>query len=134
MFTKEDLIYSYTRKDALADGQQTNVDTLDPKVRSDAGIIYPVFITDSAMNIINESAALELCDLKGVLWDICYMFAFNAKRNSQNINPMKYTVYINKKRYDGSINAVPTEFYAEVGPMDIDDPAPAVTIMREEDL
>ena len=106
MFNTKNIIYSYTRKNALADGQQIDVDTLDPKLRSDAGILYPLYITDSVMNIINESVELGICDLKLILWDVCYMFAFRAKSNKQNINPMRYTVYINKKRGDGRINAV----------------------------
>jgi hypothetical protein len=133
MFTTENLICS-TRKDALAQGLQTDVDTLDPEVRSKAGILYPAFITNSVMNIINESSALGICDFKGILWDICYMFAYRAKRNTQNINPMKYIVYINKKRYDGNINAVQIEFYAQMGLMDTNDSKTAITIMTERDL
>jgi hypothetical protein len=131
MFNNKNIISSYKRKDAIEDEVQFNIDSIDLSLRKDAGIIYPVFITDSVMNIINESAATGICDIKGILWDICYMFALSARKVSES--RLNFIVCINMKTSTGKIEAVEQRFLAEIGAMDCNDPNPAITIMTEQD-
>ena len=47
MFNDNEIISSYTRKEAIADKQQFNVDDYDINIRRDTGIKIPVYITDN---------------------------------------------------------------------------------------
>jgi hypothetical protein len=131
MFTKEDLIYSYTRKDAITDRLQFNIDSIDKSLRKDAGIKVPLFITDSVMNIINESVSSGCSEEKEVLRNILDVFTQKVKTCS--CDTLNFIVFINKK-FRNSVRRLTFELIAQIGPMDIDNQNPAVTIMTERDI
>ncbi len=71
-----DLIYSYTRKQAIADGVLIDV-TFAAK---DLGFKYPVAVTDSVWHryIMYEDAIGQ--DSMGRLWDLLWMFKVAASQ------------------------------------------------------
>jgi len=125
------LIFSYTRKDAIADGQQFNIDSLDKSLRKNAGIRVPVFITDSVMNIINESVYSGCSNEKELLENILDVFSQKVKACS--CDTLNFIVFINQK-FRNSVRRLTFEFVAQIGPFDIDNQNPAVTIMTEMDI
>jgi len=131
MFTKEDLIYSYTRKNGIADRQQFNIDNIDKSLRKDAGIIVPLFITDTVMNIVNESVCNGCSEEIEVLRDILDVFSEKVKTCS--CDTLNFIVFINKK-FKNNVRKRTFEFIAQIGPLDIDNQNPAVTIMTERDI
>jgi hypothetical protein len=123
----ENIIYSYTRKDAIEDGMQVR---LDDSIVKEAGFVFPVYITSGIQNIIDRSVAsnYHYNDIDGVTWDILSMLMFAIKTSSKT-NDIEVVVRINgagrKKNY---------HFLAQIGPVDIDDPSPAITIMFPEEV
>ena len=71
-------IYTYTRKQAIEDGYQVNVDTLVPGLRKEAGFNYNVFFENSLYTLIEKAVKNEkYCnDWEGVIWDIFTMFKY----------------------------------------------------------
>lgn len=120
---ENNLVYAYTRKMSIEDGQQFE---LDSKIRTEAGIKFPVFITDTLYNLIEEAIADEkkCYDFNGIIWDIFTMFRLEVKKGKDD-RIVSFEVFINEKKQ---------KIYAEVGATDIDDPRPAITLMRENDL
>ncbi len=137
MFTLDDIVYSYTRKDALADGMQVRI---PDDIRSETGISYPVFVTrtvwDKYLTVPEEMADHQ--DLDGRIWDLLYMFALKASRT--DASNMKFQVIFrmpdkgnweeNEVPVDGNKLMREVTLNAVIGPLDIDDASPAITIMK----
>jgi hypothetical protein len=73
-----DIIFSYTRKEAINDGVLVDVST----VAQEAGFRYPVAITAAVWAMINsipESKSYQ--DIDGRLWDVLFMAAMAISRN-----------------------------------------------------
>jgi hypothetical protein len=122
IFKDSDIIYSYTRKMAIEDGEQMQLDTALTK---QAGFIYPVFLTSIVVNIINAATEKNKCQsFNGIVWDILTILKYTIKM-SINTNDLEVVVKINGKNYT---------FYSQIGATDIDNAAPAITIMDEQDL
>jgi len=122
------VIYSYTRKQAIEDGYQVLLTGNHATLARRAGWKYPVYLTIGVWEIVLEAVDAEgyWNDLTGVLWDVLSMARHGLDVSTDT---RIFTVSINgcgKKRM--------YQFYLKVGPTDIDDPAPAITIMLEEDL
>jgi hypothetical protein len=61
------VIFSYTRKMALADGVQVDVS----KMAAEAGFRVPVFMTDTVFNeYVKVPEGVECQDEEGRLWDV----------------------------------------------------------------
>ncbi len=126
MFTKEDLVYACTRKQAIDDGLQVDVSSL----AKEAGFKYPVFITRTVFdNYItpDEESASYGQDETGRLWDVLTMLRcsvehkmFKGASTSQLIFGVLFVMGRRRKK---------VELKATVGALDIDDPQPAITIM-----
>lgn len=127
----EAVIYGYSRKQAIEDRFQFNIDDLSLGLTKAAGIKYPVYITLSVKKIINESLRYVANDLNGVLWDILTMLLVTAKKikNSDNEYRLSFKVSI---RWKDNKNKTFT-LYAEIGATDFNNPEPAITIMTEDD-
>jgi hypothetical protein len=70
MFDSEDLIHSYSRADAIADGLLIDVSA----VAREAGIRHPVALTRAAWEKCAAVPSGVLCqDEAGRLWDICWL-------------------------------------------------------------
>ena len=132
-FSDSDIIASYTRADALADGEQIN---LSEKYPDECSLYkFPVFCTNKIWGLIQSAVEnTEHCnDFKGVIWDVLYMSIHAPGRNSiLGGTGTEFTVIITGGNvtpdfYEGGQPIY--RLHSICGPMDIDNPAPAITIM-----
>jgi hypothetical protein len=121
------VIYSYTRSQAIADGLQVEVS----KVAEEAGIRFPVFLTRAVFDsFVAVPAGVTGQDEAGRLWDVVWMLRF-AIRKAQTGQPrLPYALYV---RNSDSHPARLVKLVATCGPLDIDDPAPAITVMLPDE-
>ena len=104
-------IYVYSRKQALADGYQVKLEAEYAQMAREAGWRVSVYLTHSVYSLIGQN--------KGILWDILCLAYFKARsnRDSESIS------------FTASIAGASHQLLAKIGATDIDDPAPALTIM-----
>lgn len=123
-FDNAELIYSYSRAQAIADG--VLVDVTDTSERREAGIRFPVAMTASVYSeYVKVPEGVACQDEAGRLWDILYMFAQNARRSSGR--EIRFQLYVrNNNRRPKLIT-----LKALVGPGDNHEPV--ITIMRPEE-
>jgi len=120
------VIYTYTRSQAIADGFQVEVS----KVAREAGIKFPVFLTRAVYDsYVTVPAGITGQDEAGRLWDIVWMtrFAISKARPGQTRLPVALYVRNDNQR------ARLIKLIATCGPLDIDDPQPAITIMMPDE-
>jgi hypothetical protein len=130
------IIYTYTTREAVADGTLVKVDS---KISQKAGIKYPVYLTRAVYEkyvCVPEELSHEQ-DHDGRLWDILFVFAFRAKVTSGNSLTFNVIVRLpnkgdwknNEKRCaDGNQRQV--KLHAVITARDFDDPSPAIFIMK----
>jgi hypothetical protein len=127
------LIYSYTRKQALADGIQVDVTT----TAREAGITFPVFLTRAVFDqYVTVPPGITAQDEAGRLWDILWMLRFailrarpgttGGKCGSHRVPVALYVRNDNRK-------ARLVKLVATCGPLDLDDPQPAITVMLPDE-
>jgi Family of unknown function (DUF6573) len=126
------VIYSYTRSQAIADGFQIEVS----KVAREAGITYPVFLTRAVYdNYVTVPPGITGQDEAGRLWDIVWMTRFaiirakpgqGGQRGSHRLPVALYVRNDNRR-------ARLIKLIATCGPLDIDDPQPAITVMMPDE-
>lgn len=128
MFTADDIIYSYTRKQAIEDGQQA---LIYDDLRREAGIKYPVYLTSGVIAKIQAAVdnKKHLNDWEGVLWDMFTMFKYYAK--GARGDTIRFRVIITGI---GPGAKLYHDFIAQIGATDIDDPSPAITFMLPEEI
>ena len=116
------VIFSYTRKQALADGIQVDV----TETAKEAGFRFPVFLTHGVFDAyVAVPAGVEGQDEAGRLWDILWMLLNAIRRSRDGAQRVPFHVYVrNDNRRPRLVSLV-----AECGPRDIDDPSPAITVM-----
>ena len=116
-----EIIYSYTRAQAVADGFQIEVS----KVAAEAGIRFPVFLTRAVFdayvsvppNVIGQDEA-------GRLWDIVWMLRFAIRKAQAGQNRLPIALYVRNDNRRARL----VKLIATCGPLDIDDPRPAITV------
>jgi len=120
------VIYTYTRSQAIADGFQIEVS----KVAREAGITYPVFLTRAVYdNYVTVPAGVTGQDEAGRLWDIVWMTQFAIRKAQPGQTRLPVALYVrNDNRRARLIKLIAT-----CGPLDIDDPQPAITIMMPDE-
>ena len=137
MFTSDDLIFSYTNREAVEDGALVQV---DQKLSSEASILFPVYITEAVWKrYVEVPPGLTGCqDLQGRLWDILFMFAWEARKCSNPTLQFRFTCQIpdsSEEEPNEKKTGVPFQFRevtlkAVIAARDIDDPSPAIFIMK----
>lgn len=122
MFVKEDIIYSYTRKQAIEDGVLIDVSEL----AKEAGIKYPVAITAAAWEqyVVPPLDSVGQSEM-GRMWDIFSVFRVATKSTAGDVRYfcVLFLMRGNKLR-NGTLKAV-------CGPGD--DAEPVITIMLPEE-
>jgi hypothetical protein len=130
------VLYSYTRKQAVADGVQVDVS----KVAAEAGIRFPVFLTRTVFDaFVTVPEGVSGQDEAGRLWDIVWMLRFGILRLSRR----------SEAKADGrpGCDRIPVAMYvrndnraarlvkliATCGPLDMNDPQPAITVMMPDE-
>ena len=119
--TNADLIFAYTRSQAIADGVLVDVS----KMAAEAGIKYPVAITDGLWRAyieVPDDDALSCQSVEGRLWDTLMVFRMAARVSDSDQLKFRVT-YIMKGR-----KIETPEIKALCGPGD--NGAPVITIMR----
>jgi hypothetical protein len=117
-----DIIYTYSRAQAVADGVQIEV----TKIAHEAGIRFPVFLTRAVYDAyVTVPANATGQDEAGRLWDVVWMTRFAILRARPGVNRIPVALYVrNDNRATKLVKLVATS-----GPLDVDDPQPAITIM-----
>jgi hypothetical protein len=132
------IIYTYTRSQAIADGFQVEVS----KVAREAGITYPVFLTRAVYdNYVTVPPALKngKCDSHqdeaGRLWDIVWMtrFAIRKAQPGQSGKCGSHRLPVALYVRNDNRRARLIKLIATCGPLDIDDPQPAITVMMPDE-
>ncbi len=131
-FSESDLIHSYTRAQALADGNLIDV----TKTAREAGFTFPVALTlsahaDCVLWSEEDNERKGACqDMSGRLWDVLYMAAIAAraaKRKSEPADRITFSLY-RVPREGQAIKPRLVTLEAVCGPGDVGEPV--ITIMQ----
>ena len=117
-----EVIYAYTRKQAIADGVQVEV----TKTAQEAGIRFPVFITRTAFDAyVTVPPDATGQDEAGRLWDVVWMLRFAIRKAAQGHSRLPFALYVrNDNRRPKLVKLV-----ASCGALDMNEPEPAITVM-----
>ena len=121
------MIYSYTRAQAVADGVQVEV----TKTASEAGISFPVFLTRGVFDsFVTVPPSVSGQDEAGRLWDIVWMLRFAILRARPGVQRIPVVLYV---RQSDTQRPQLIKLIATCGPLDMDDPQPAITVMLPDE-
>jgi hypothetical protein len=120
------IVYSYTRAQAIADGVQVEI----TKTAQEAGIRFPVFITRTAFDAYvtvppDVSGQVEA----GRLWDVVWMTRFGIIRARPGCDRIPVAFYVRNDNRAARL----VKLIATCGALDIDDPQPAITLMMPDE-
>jgi hypothetical protein len=121
-----EVIYAYTRKQALADGVQVDVST----TAKEAGIKFPMFLTRAVFDAYVAVPSDVTCqDEAGRLWDVVWMTRFGILRALPGVDRIPVALYVRNDNRAARL----VKLIATCGPLDMDDPQPAITVMLPDD-
>jgi hypothetical protein len=122
-----EIIYTYSRAQAVADGVQVEVS----KVAAEAGIRFPVFLTRTVYDsFVTVPPGVTAQDEAGRLWDIVWMLRFAVRKSQTGQHRLPFALYVrNDNRRPRLVKLIAT-----CGPLDIDDPQPAITVMMPDEV
>lgn len=119
-------IFAYTRDQALADGFQVEVPAATLR---EAGFKVPVFVNRTVWDkYVEVPAGVDGQDLEGRLWDVLTMLRAGI-RGGRGDDTLLFRLYV---RNDNRRPRLVT-LKAQMGPRDIHDPSPAMTVMLPEE-
>ena len=120
------VVYSYTRAQAVADGVQVEV----TKVAQEAGIKHPMFLTRAVFDAyVAVPPNVTAQDEAGRLWDIVWMTRFAIIRARPGVDRVPVALYVRNDNRAAKL----IKLIATCGPLDIDDPQPAITVMMPDE-
>ena len=121
-----EVIYSYTRAQAVADGVQVDVS----KVAAEAGIRFPVFLTRTVFDaFVTVPPDVTGQDEAGRLWDIVWMTRFAIIRARPGVDRLPVALYVRNDNRAARL----VKLIATCGALDRDDPQPAITVMMPDE-
>lgn len=125
MDEEEELIFSYTRADAIADG--VLVDVTD--TAKEAGIKYPTAMTSAVFEgYVRVPPGVEAQDERGRLWDVVWMLKVAIARHPETDGDMLlYTVFVRNDNTEPK----PVKLKAVVHPGD--EGEPVITVMLPDE-
>ncbi len=119
-------IYTYTRAQAVADGLQVEV----TKTAQEAGIRFPMFITRAVYDTyVTVPPGVTGQDEAGRLWDLVWMTRFAIIRSKPGVDRLPVALYVR----NDNVRSRLVKLVAVCGPVDFDDPAPAITLMMPDE-
>src|SRR5262245_50608957 len=90
MFEEADLIYRYTRADALRDGVLIDVS----ETATEAGFRYPVAVTRAVWaRCVAVPTGVACQDAAGRLWDVVYLLAYAIRRGGSGVE-VRFGVHV----------------------------------------
>lgn len=117
-----EIVYAYTRAQALEDGDQVDVS----ESAREAGILFPVYMTRAAWaRFVEVPAGVTGQDEAGRLWDVVYMLRLAMRRATPGLDRITVALYLRT----GPGKARLATLKAECGPVDLRDPRPAITLL-----
>ena len=120
------VIYAYTRAQAVADGVQVDV----TKTAQEAGIKFPMFLTRAVFdNYVAVPEGVTGQDEAGRLWDVVWMTRFGIIRARPGVDRIPVVLYVRNDNHPAKL----VKLIAQCGPLDMDDPAPAITVMMVDE-
>jgi hypothetical protein len=121
-----EVVFAYTRAQALADGFQVEV----TQTAQEAGIRFPVFLTRAVFDAyVAVPPGVTGQDEAGRLWDIVWMTRFAIIRSRPGVDRLPVALYVR----NDDLRSRLVKLVAVCGPLDIDDPQPAITIMMPDE-
>jgi hypothetical protein len=121
-----EVIYAYTRSQAVADGVQVEV----TKTAKEAGISIPVFLTRTVYDAyVAVPQNVSGQDEAGRLWDVVWMLRFAILRSRSGQDRVPVALYVRNDNHRAKL----IKLIAQCGPLDIDDPQPAITVMMPDE-
>jgi hypothetical protein len=119
-----EVIFTYTRSQAVADGVQVEVS----KTAQEAGIRFPVFLTRAVYDAyVSVPPGVEAQDEAGRLWDLIWLLRFAIRRARPGVERIPVAFYVRNDNRAARL----VKLIATCGPLDMDDPQPAITIMMQ---
>ena len=120
------VIYAYTRAQAIADGVQVDV----TKTAQEAGISLPVFLTRAVWDAyVAVPQDVTGQDEAGRLWDAVWMTRFAIIRARPGVDRIPVALYVRNDNRAAKL----VKLIAQCGPLDMDDPQPAITVMLPDE-
>ena len=121
-----EVIFAYTRKQALADGVQVDVTT----TAKEAGIKFPMFLTRAVFDtFIAIPSGVTGQDEAGRLGDIVWMTRFAILRARPGVDRIPVALYVRNDNRAARL----VKLIATCDPLDMDDPQPAITVMLPDE-
>ena len=122
----ENIIFSYTRKQALEDGVQVDVSD----IAREAGIRFPVFLTRTVFDAyVAIPPKVEGQDEAGRLWDILWMLRVTISKASCAGDRLHFSLYVRNDNRRPRL----VQLLAACGALDIDNPQPSITVMMPDE-
>jgi hypothetical protein len=121
-----EVIYAYTRRQAVADGVQVDV----TKTAQEAGIKFPMFLTRAVWEAyVTVPPDVTGQDEAGRLWDVVWMTRFGIIRARPGCDRIPVAFYVRNDNRAARL----VKLIATCGALDIDDPQPAITVMMPDE-
>jgi hypothetical protein len=122
----EEIIYAYTRAQAVADGFQIDVSSVAAK----AGIRFPAYITRGVFeNYVAVPPDVSGQDEAGRLWDVVWMLRFAVGRAQQGRSRLPFALYVRNDNHRPKL----VKLIAVCSARDMDDPQPTITVMMPDE-
>lgn len=127
MFTEDDLIHCYSRREAMEDGTLIDV---TPTAR-EAGFVIPVALTAAVWERhVRVPAGVPCQDEAGRLWDVFTMLRYGIRTGGRkNSDTVRFSVCVRNDDREGDPPEV--ELKAVCGPDD--DGSPCLTVMLPDE-
>jgi hypothetical protein len=120
-----EVVYTYTRAQAIADGFQVDVS----QTAKEAGILFPVFLTRTVYDAhVTVPPGVEAQDEAGRLWDILTMVRFAIYKAQPDQSRLHFALYVRNDNRRAKL----VKLIATCGPVDIDNSKPAITTPRQQ--
>jgi hypothetical protein len=116
-----EVIYTYTRARAVADGYQVEV----TKTAQEAGIRFPVFVTRAVYDAyVTVPPDVTAQDEAGRLWDVLTLLRHAIRQSTPGQTRLPFALYVrNDNRRPRLVKLIAT-----CGALDFDNPQPAITV------
>ena len=120
------VIYSYTRAQAVADGFQVEVS----QTAREADITFPVYLTRSVFDsFVAVPPGVTGQDEAGRLWDVLWMLRFAIRKAQAGQSRLPFALYVRNDNRAAKL----VKLIASCGPLDMDKPQPAITVMMPDE-